>query len=580
MTRHQVVVRLSALLLAAAQLSCGIRGRPLPPLVIVPAVVSDLSAVRLGNEVHLHFTIPEANADGSQPPDISRVDIFAVTTLPEEGGAAPVLDEWLESADPIFTFEVVVPEEPVQGDADRPEDGAEAAAAGEPALAPGDPVTVIEELTPDAVEPVRIEPEEDAEEEDEDLGEDAGEEDAGEPVLAGPLLSPPLPRAPRRTYIAVAVSQRNRQSAAATAPPVPVQPAPDPPGRPVLTYTETVVTIEWSAPETARLPVQAPVPAVGGTAYRPTADSGTAASEPADNEPAETEPAETEPAETGRDRAGRDRAGRDRAGGDRAGGDRAGGDRAGGDRADRDRAGRDRAGETEPIETEPAQTEPAETEPVESEPAASEPAETYAAESEPAVLSSVTLLSPQTPSRYDVYDVSPPTEAESEEGGELDADDTGIPRPLNDQPLAATSHTGVDATLGVERCFLVRTVDAVDPIDRLALRSAASETTCLLLVDMFPPAAPAGLVAIAAAGAISLTWTTNAEADVAGYMVLRGRGPDGELEALTPEPIAVTNYRDTTVETGVSYVYAVQALDGAEPPNVSPASEPVTEQVP
>ena len=236
--------------------------------------------------------------------------------------------------------------------------------------------------------------------------------------------------------------------------------------------------------------------------------------------------------------------------------------------------------ETEPIETEPAQTEPAETEPVESEPAASEPAETYAAESEPAVLSSVTLLSPQTPSRYDVYDVSPPTEAESEEGGELDADDTGIPRPLNDQPLAATSHTGVDATLGVERCFLVRTVDAVDPIDRLALRSAASETTCLLLVDMFPPAAPAGLVAIAAAGAISLTWTTNAEADVAGYMVLRGRGPDGELEALTPEPIAVTNYRDTTVETGVSYVYAVQALDGAAPPNVSPASEPVTEQVP
>ena len=523
MTRHQVVVRLSALLLAAAQLSCGIRGRPLPPLVIVPAVVSDLSAVRLGNEVHLHFTIPEANADGSQPPDISRVDIFAVTTLPEEGGAAPVLDEWLESADPIFTFEVVVPEEPVQGDADRPEDGAEAAAAGEPALAPGDPVTVIEELTPDAVEPVRIEPEEDAEEEDEDLGEDAGEEDAGEPVLAGPLLSPPLPRAPRRTYIAVAVSQRNRQSAAATAPPVPVQPAPDPPGRPVLTYTETVVTIEWSAPETARLPVQAPVPAVGGTAYRPTADSGTAASEPADNEPAER-------------------------------------------RACRERAGRE--------------TEPAETEPVESEPAASEPAETYAAESEPAVLSSVTLLSPQTPSRYDVYDVSPPTEAESEEGGELDADDTGIPRPLNDQPLAATSHTGVDATLGVERCFLVRTVDAVDPIDRLALRSAASETTCLLLVDMFPPAAPAGLVAIAAAGAISLTWTTNAEADVAGYMVLRGRGPDGELEALTPEPIAVTNYRDTTVETGVSYVYAVQALDGAEPPNVSPASEPVTEQVP
>ena len=523
MTRHRVVVRLSALLLAATLLSCGIRGRPLAPLIIVPAVVSELTAVRLGNEVHLHFTVPEANADGSRPPDISRVDIYAVTTLPEEGGAAPALDEWLESADPIYTFDVVVLEEPPagdtedpeEGDAEEPEDRAEEAGAGEHALGPGDPLTVVEELTPDAVEPVHIEPDE--EEEAEDLDEGDADADLEEPALAGPLLSPPLPRAPRRIYIAVAVSRRNRQSAAATAPPVPVQPAPDPPGRPVLTYTETAITIEWSAPDTARLPVQAPVLADGGTAYSPTADSRTAASEPVETEPVETEPVETEP-----------------------------------------------------VETEPAQAEPAQTEPVESEPAASEPA----------VLSSVTLLSQQTPSRYDVYDVSPPTEAESEEGGELDADDTGLPRPLNDQPLAATSHTVVEATLGVERCFLVRTVDAVDPIDRLALRSAASETTCVLLVDMFPPAAPAGLVAIAAAGAISLTWTANAEADTAGYMVLRGRGPDGELEALTPEPIAVTNYRDTTVEAGVSYVYAVQALDGADPPNVSPASEQATEQAP
>ena len=553
MTRHQVVVRLSALLLAATLLSCGIRGRPLPPLIIVPAVVSELTAVRLGNEVHLHFTVPEANADGSRPPDISRVDIYAVTTLPEEGGAAPALDEWLESADPIYTFDVVVLEEPPagdtedpeEGDAEEPEDRAEEAGAGEHALGPGDPVTVVEELTPDAVEPVHIEPDE--EEEAEDLDEGDADADLEEPALAGPLLSPPLPRAPRRNYIAVAVSRRNRQSAAATAPPVPVQPPPDPPGRPVLTYTETAITIEWSAPDTARLPVQAPVLADGGTAYSPTADSGTAASGPVETEPVETEPVETEPVET--------------------------------EPVETEPVETEPV-ETEPVETEPVETEPVESEPVESEPVESEPVESEPAVSEPAVLSSVTLLSQQTPSRYDVYDVSPPTEAESEEGGELDADDTGLPRPLNNQPLAATSHTVVEATLGVERCFLVRTVDAVDPIDRLALRSAASETTCLLLVDMFPPAAPAGLVAIAGAGAISLTWTTNAEADVAGYMVLRGRGPDGELEALTPEPIAVTNYRDTTVETGVSYVYAVQALDGAEPPNVSAASEPVTEQVP
>ena len=482
MTRHQFAVGLSALMLAATLLACGIRGRPQAPLIIVPAVVSDLAAVRLGNEVHLQFTVPEANADGSRPPDISRVDIFAVTTLPEEGGVAPVLDEWLESADPIFTFDVVLPVEPEAGE----EAESEAGAADDDILSPGESVIVIEELTPDAVEPVQIESDEEDEDEDEELDEADAAADSEEPALAGPLLSPPLPRVPRRTYIAVAASRRNRQSAAATAPPVPVQPPPDPPGRPVLTYTETSVTIAWSAPDTARLPVQAPVlaPVADAPPDVPAADSGTE--------------------------------------------------------------------ESEPLETEPAETELT-------------------------ALSAVTLLPLQTPTRYDVYDVSPPTEDAGEEGGEPDVDDTGIPGPLNDQPLNATSHTGVEATLGVERCFLVRTVDTVDPIDRLALRSVASETTCVLLEDIFPPAAPAGLVAVAGGGAISLTWTANVEADVTGYIILRGIGPDASLEPLTPEPITVTNYQDTAVETGISYVYAVQALDGADPPNVSEASQQITE---
>ena len=482
MTRHQFAVGLSALMLAATLLACGIRGRPQAPLIIVPAVVSDLAAVRLGNEVHLQFTVPEANADGSRPPDISRVDIFAVTTLPEEGGVAPVLDEWLESADPIFTFDVVLPVEPEAGE----EAESEAGAADDDILSPGESVIVIEELTPDAVEPVQIESDEEDEDEDEELDEADAAADSEEPALAGPLLSPPLPRVPRRTYIAVAASRRNRQSAAATAPPVPVQPPPDPPGRPVLTYTETSVTIAWSAPDTARLPVQAPVlaPVADAPPDVPAADSGTE--------------------------------------------------------------------ESEPLETEPAETELT-------------------------ALSAVTLLPLQTPTRYDVYDVSPPTEDAGEEGGEPDVDDTGIPGPLNDQPLNATSHTGVEATLGVERCFLVRTVDTVDPIDGLALRSVASETTCVLLEDIFPPAAPAGLVAVAGGGAISLTWTANVEADVTGYIILRGIGPDASLEPLTPEPITVTNYQDTAVETGISYVYAVQALDGADPPNVSEASQQITE---
>ena len=559
MKHHQFVVGLSTLLLAATLPACGIRGRPQPPLIILPAGVSDLSAVRLGNEVHLELTVPEANADGSQPPDIERIDIYAVTTLPEEDAEPLVFDEWIEDEDPIFTFDVVVPEESAAGAGEGPEDRADEGPAEDRTYAPGELVTAIEPLTPEIVEPVEIEREEEEEEEDEEaLDEGALEEAMDATPLAGPLVSPPLPRVARRTYIAVAVSRRNRQSAVFAAPPVPVQPAPDPPGLPVVTYTETSIEIEWTAPDTALLPVQRAAAADSAVEeseaeVEEVAEDAAEAPETAE----ETEPADTveqtEPAAA----------------------------------ADEPEA----AEQTEPAAavdpTEPAAAADG-TEAEAAEEAPDSEAGEVAADASPTpappVLASTTLLPLQTPTRYDVYDVSPPaateTESETEEGGGPDAADSGIPRPLNDQPLAATSHAGVEATLGVERCFLVRTVDTVDPLDSLPLRSLPSETTCVLLTDIFPPAAPTGLVAVAGAGAVSLTWTANGEADLAGYVVLRGRDPEAELEALTPEPITVTNYQDTEVETGLDYVYAVQAVDRADPPNVSAASEQVAEQAP
>ena len=565
MTRSKIAVGLSTLLLAAALPACGIRGRPQPPLIILPAVVSDLSAVRLGDEVHLELTVPEANADGSLPPDIERIDIYAVTTLPDADDEPIVFDEWIEDEEPILTLDVVVPEEPEAGVADEPADRAAEAPAEDRTYAPGEVVTAIEPLTPDIVAPVEFEREEEEEEEDVDEDEEeldavALEEAMVATPLAGPLVSPPLPRVARRTYVAVAVSMRNRQSAAYAAPPVPVQPAPDPPGLPVLTYAETSIALEWTAPDTAWLPVQ----------RAPETEDAPEATQPAEA----VEQAETAPAPEAAD-------------------------------------------ETEPPET-VDETEPAETVD-ETEPAAAVEAvgptdETQAADAvevpdaaafeagqvsdtgelgagaipmaAPPVLQSTTLLQLQTPTRYDVYDVSPPAETETEteigtgESGEPDGGDGGILRPLNDPPLAATSYAVAEATLGVERCFYVRTVDTVDPVDRLAIRSAASETTCVLLADIFPPAAPTGLVAVAGAGAISLTWTANGEADLAGYVLLRGRDPEAELEPLTPAPIAATNYRDTEVETGVDYVYAVQAVDRSDPPNVSAASEQVVEQAP
>lgn len=149
-----------------------------------------------------------------------------------------------------------------------------------------------------------------------------------------------------------------------------------------------------------------------------------------------------------------------------------------------------------------------------------------------------------------------------------------LPTPLTPQPLAVTEHVIKGVTFGVERCFVVR------PVERMAgevVMGPASPRTCVTPVDTFAPAAPSSLAAIAGEGVISLIWEPNTEADLAGYLVLRGDSPDDTLQAITPEPVTATTYRDTTARAGARYVYAVVAVDRAAPPNVSLQSNRVEE---
>ncbi|MDP3719162.1 MAG: hypothetical protein Q8T13_15470 [Acidobacteriota bacterium] len=149
-----------------------------------------------------------------------------------------------------------------------------------------------------------------------------------------------------------------------------------------------------------------------------------------------------------------------------------------------------------------------------------------------------------------------------------------LPTPLTPQPLAVTEHAIQGVTFGVERCFVVR------PVDRIAgavVTGPASPRTCVTPADTFPPAAPRSLAAIAGEGVISLIWEANTEADLAGYLVLRGDAPGDTLRAITPEPVTATTYRDTTARTGARYVYVVVAVDRATPQNVSPQSNRVEE---
>jgi hypothetical protein len=149
-----------------------------------------------------------------------------------------------------------------------------------------------------------------------------------------------------------------------------------------------------------------------------------------------------------------------------------------------------------------------------------------------------------------------------------------VPTPLTPLPLAVTEHVIKGVTFGVERCFVVR------PVERIAgavVIGQASPKTCVTPADTFPPAAPRSLAAIAGEGMISLIWEPNAESDLAGYLVLRGDAPGDTLRAITPEPVAATTYRDTTVRQGTRYVYAVVAVDRATPQNVSARSNRVEE---
>ncbi|MEZ5289340.1 MAG: hypothetical protein R2712_31980, partial [Vicinamibacterales bacterium] len=127
---------------------------------------------------------------------------------------------------------------------------------------------------------------------------------------------------------------------------------------------------------------------------------------------------------------------------------------------------------------------------------------------------------------------------------------------------------------GERRCFVVR---AVDTIAGQAVLGAASEPGCVTPTDTFPPAPPRQLAAIAGIGVINLIWEPNTEADLAGYLVLRGAAPGDTLQAITPAPIRETTYRDQAVEPGVRYIYAVVAVDNATPPNLSGQSNRVEE---
>jgi hypothetical protein len=144
---------------------------------------------------------------------------------------------------------------------------------------------------------------------------------------------------------------------------------------------------------------------------------------------------------------------------------------------------------------------------------------------------------------------------------------------INSAPLTAPAFEQPIPEMGKEHCLVVRSVRTVAGV---SIESESSAPACTTPTDIFPPAPPAGLQAVATTDGVNLSWEASAAPDLAGYVLLRGDSPDGTLQPLTPEPISETTFRDATVKPGATYVYAVVAVDRATPPNTSARSGTAT----
>jgi hypothetical protein len=106
--------------------------------------------------------------------------------------------------------------------------------------------------------------------------------------------------------------------------------------------------------------------------------------------------------------------------------------------------------------------------------------------------------------------------------------------------------------------------------ETLELAGPLSAPVRIAAVNVFPPALPRGLAAVATAGeagagpAIDLNWQPGTEADLAGYVVYRREADamDSSWQRISPaQPMPAPDYHDANVQPGHTYRYAVSAVD-------------------
>lgn len=117
----------------------------------------------------------------------------------------------------------------------------------------------------------------------------------------------------------------------------------------------------------------------------------------------------------------------------------------------------------------------------------------------------------------------------------------------------------------------------------LELPGPISDAIRVEAIDVFPPATPSGLAAVATAAdstagpSIDLSWLPDTEPDLAGYAVYRREGASDWQRISPQQPVIGPAFHDPQVQAGHTYRYAVTAIDqlGHESPRSTETEETI-----
>lgn len=136
-------------------------------------------------------------------------------------------------------------------------------------------------------------------------------------------------------------------------------------------------------------------------------------------------------------------------------------------------------------------------------------------------------------------------------------------------------------TFGNTYTYSVRSVAQYPDVQ---LESGDSNLVTVTPRDTFPPAAPQGLLVVsvpahdAAPAYFDLSWSINAESDIAGYNIYRTDQEGAPGKKMNPQLLLTPSFRDMNVVSGHHYFYTVTAVDRAG--NESPASTAASGEMP